>query len=115
KLPPGRAPQRTGPTSSSARRVGSPRDVRRSVMTLPLWNDRARSTEERLEALLAVLTLEEKTAQPGSYWKRPTLGEAEGFAPMPSTFEQRRDPLEAAVQNRLGHRPRPFDSAPRDP
>jgi len=84
-------------------------------MTLPLWNDRARSTEERVEALLAVLTLEEKTAQLGSYWKRPTLGEAEGFAPMQSTFEQGRDPFEAAVQNGLGHLTRPYGSAPLDP
>ena len=32
-------------------------------MTRPLWNDRALGTEERVEALLAVLSLEEKVAQ----------------------------------------------------
>ena len=84
-------------------------------MTLPLWNDRGRSTDERVEALLAALTLEEKIAQLGSYWKRPTLGDAEGFAPMQSTFEEGRDPFEAAVQNGLGHLTRPYGSAPLEP
>src|SRR5699024_5142722 len=94
KPSPGRVPQRTGPTSSSARRAPPAGAARRSVMTLPLWNDRGRSTDERVEALLAALTLEEKIAQLGSYWKRPTLGDAEGFAPMQSTFEEGSAPLE---------------------
>ncbi|MDN6302905.1 MAG: glycoside hydrolase family 3 C-terminal domain-containing protein [Brachybacterium sp.] len=80
-------------------------------MTLPLWNDRGLSTAQRVEALLAELNLEEKTAQLGSYWKRPTLGDAEGFAPMQSTFEEGRDPFEAAVQGGLGHLTRPYGSA----
>ena len=80
-------------------------------MTIPTWNDRSRSTEERVEALLAELSLEEKTAQLGSYWKRPTLGDAEGFAPMQSTFEEGRDPFDAAVQGGLGHLTRPYGSA----
>ena len=84
-------------------------------MTLPLWNDRGRSTDERVEALLAALTLEEKIAQLGSYWKRPEIGDAEGFAPMQSTFEEGRDPFEAAVQNGLGHLTRPYGSAPLEP
>lgn len=81
-------------------------------MTLPLWNDQDLSTEQRVEALLADLSLEEKAAQLGSYWKRPTLGDAEGFAPMQSTFEEGRDPFEAAVENGLGHLTRPYGSAP---
>ena len=80
-------------------------------MTLPLWSDRDLSPEQRVEALLAELSLEEKAAQLGSYWKRPTLGDAEGFAPMQSTFEEGRDPFEAAVQNGLGHLTRPYGSA----
>lgn len=81
-------------------------------MTIPLWNDRSLSTEQRVDALLAELSLEEKAAQLGSYWKRPTLGDAEGFAPMQSTFEEGRDPFEAAVQSGLGHLTRPYGSAP---
>ena len=84
-------------------------------MTIPTWNDRSRSTEERVEALLAELSLEEKTAQLGSYWKRPTLGDAEGFAPMQSTFEEGRDPFDAAVQGGLGHLTRPYGSAALEP
>lgn len=81
-------------------------------MTIPSWNDRSRSVEERADALLAELSLEEKAAQLGSYWKRPTLGDAEGFAPMQSTFEAGRDPFDAAVQNGIGHLTRPYGSAP---
>ncbi|WP_299301323.1 glycoside hydrolase family 3 N-terminal domain-containing protein [uncultured Brachybacterium sp.] len=81
-------------------------------MTIPLWNDRSLSTEQRVDALLAELSLEEKAAQLGSYWKRPTLGDAEGFAPMQSTFEEGRDPFEAAVEGGLGHLTRPYGSAP---
>ena len=84
-------------------------------MTIPTWNDRSRSTEERVESLLAELSLEEKTAQLGSYWKRPTLGDAEGFAPMQSTFEEGRDPFDAAVQGGLGHLTRPYGSAALEP
>ncbi|MGP9745845.1 glycoside hydrolase family 3 N-terminal domain-containing protein [Brachybacterium sp. AOP29-B2-41] len=83
-------------------------------MTIPLWNDRSLSTEQRVDALLAELSLEEKVAQLGSYWKRPTLGDAEGFAPMQSTFEEGRDPFDAAVQGGLGHLTRPYGSAPLD-
>lgn len=84
-------------------------------MTLPLWNDPERSTRVRVEALIGDLSLEEKVAQLGSYWKRPSLGGAEGFAPMQSTFEEGRDPFEAAVEHGLGHLTRPYGSAPLSP
>src|SRR5699024_6532339 len=80
-------------------------------MTDPQWKDPTRSVEQRVELLLSELSLEEKAAQLGSYWNRPTLGDAEGFAPMQSTFEEGRDPFEAAVQNGLGHLTRPYGSA----
>src|SRR5690625_5714307 len=84
-------------------------------MTDPQWKDPTRSVEQRVELLLSELSLEEKAAQLGSYWNRPTLGDAEGFAPMQSTFEEGRDPFEAAVQNGLGHLTRPYGSAPLEP
>ena len=84
-------------------------------MTIAPWRDPALSVEERAEALLADLAPEEKIAQLGSYWKRPEIGDAEGFAPMQSTFEEGRDPFEAAVQNGLGHLTRPYGSAPLEP
>ncbi|MFC0674669.1 endo-1,4-beta-xylanase [Brachybacterium hainanense] len=80
--------------------------------TTPVWNDPARPVQERVQALLADLTLEEKVAQLGSYWKRPELGDAGGFAPMQSTFEEGRDPFEEAARNGLGHITRAFGSAP---
>src|SRR5699024_3856609 len=115
KLPPGRAVRRPGPTLASAPSSRPSRAVRRSVMTIPTWNDRSRSAEQRVEALLTELGLEEKAAQLGSYWKRPTLGDAEGFAPMQSTFEDGRDPFAAAVRNGLGHLTRPYGSAALEP
>ena len=81
-------------------------------MTIAPWRDPALSVEERAEALLADLAPEEKIAQLGSYWKRPEIGDAEGFAPMQSTFEEGRDPFEEAVKSGLGHITRAFGSAP---
>ncbi|MDO5662704.1 MAG: glycoside hydrolase family 3 N-terminal domain-containing protein [Brachybacterium sp.] len=78
------------------------------------WNDPARPTEERVSALLAELTLEEKVGQLGSYWLRPELGDAEGFAPMQSTFDEDRDTFEATVEHGLGHITRAFGSGPLD-
>lgn len=81
-------------------------------MTTPVWRVPSRSTEERVDALLEDLSLEEKVAQLGSYWKRPEIGDAEGFAPMQASFEAGRDPFEAAVEDGLGHLTRPYGSAP---
>lgn len=83
-------------------------------MTAAPWRDPSLSTAERAEALLADLTPEEKIAQLGSYWKRPEIGDAEGFAPMQSTFDEGRDPFEAAAQHGLGHLTRALGSAPLD-
>src|SRR5690625_1378753 len=79
-------------------------------MTVPLWQDPTRSTEQRVEALLGEMSLEEKAAQLGSYWQRPSLADAEGFAPMQADFDEGRDPFEAAVDNGLGHLTRPYGS-----
>ncbi|WP_422116227.1 beta-glucosidase family protein [Brachybacterium sp. UNK5269] len=81
-------------------------------MTVPPWRDPSVALDERVETLLADLSPEEKVAQLGSYWKRPQIGDAEGFAPMQSTFDQGRDPFEEAAQLGLGHLTRVFGSAP---
>ncbi|MDN5688533.1 MAG: glycoside hydrolase family 3 C-terminal domain-containing protein [Brachybacterium sp.] len=81
-------------------------------MTVDPWRDPSLSTAQRAEALLADLSPEEKIAQLGSYWKRPEIGDAEGFAPMQSTFDADRDPFEEAVQHGLGHITRAYGSAP---
>lgn len=78
----------------------------------PIWNDPARPVSERVEALLADMTVAEKVAQLGSYWKRPELGDAGSFAPMQSTFDEGRDPFEDAARDGLGHITRAFGSSP---
>src|SRR5699024_6298880 len=45
----------------------------------------------------------------------PEIGDAEGFAPMQSTFEAGRDPFEAAIEHGLGHLTRPYGSGPLGP
>lgn len=81
-------------------------------MTVAPWRDPSLGVEERVDALLADLGPEEKIAQLGSYWKRPEIGDAEGFAPLQSTFDAGRDPFEEAVRHGLGHITRAYGSAP---
>ena len=81
-------------------------------MTPAPWTDPSRPVDERVETLLEDLSLDERIAQLGSYWKRPEIGDAEGFAPMQSTFDEGRDAFEHAARHGLGHLTRPFGSAP---
>ena len=58
------------------------------VPTTPhAWRDPARDTSERVEALLAQMTLAEKVAQLGSYWPQPhRTPDGGGVAPMEHAF-----------------------------
>lgn len=76
------------------------------------WTDPSRSLDDRAQALLDALSLDERIAQLGSYWKRPEIGDAEGFAPMQASFDEGRDPFDDAVAHGLGHLTRPYGSAP---
>jgi beta-xylosidase len=81
------------------------------------WHDTARSLGERVDALLAAMTPEEKAGQLGSFWLRPGHGEAGGepdetqVAPMeremigPASFGD-------ALEFGLGHITRVFGTAP---
>lgn len=75
-----------------------------------IWNDPSRSVDERTEALLAELTLEEKAGQLGSYWLRPETNADAGFAPMQATFDEGRSTFDALAEHGLGHITRPFGS-----
>src|SRR5690349_3563695 len=97
---------------------------------LPPWQETARSAAERVDLLLAEMTLEEKVGQLGSRWVgndsaesaavEPTIGEPEAgpdepfnVAPMQDVFATADPvPLEDASRHGLGHVTRVYGSAP---
>ncbi|MGZ4602733.1 MAG: beta-glucosidase [Kineosporiaceae bacterium] len=92
------------------------------------WQDRSRDVAERVELLLAEMTLEEKVAQLGSRWVGNDMlgdsGEESGaerdatlnVAPMQDTFSAAgSQPLEEAARHGLGHLTRIYGSAPVSP
>jgi beta-glucosidase len=101
-------------------------------MPMYSWNDSARSVAERVDALLAELTTEEKIGQLGSYWPRedpsdPVAvhatssesvadpGESTGsdeVAPMQSVFDASRRGFEKTAEHGLGQLTRVFGTAP---
>lgn len=74
-----------------------------------VWRDAGRPVTDRVEALLAEMTLEEKVGQLGSFWPRQDAPEGE-VAPMEDTFATR--PFEETAEHGLGHLTRIFGSAP---
>ncbi|MGJ5895417.1 glycosyl hydrolase [Streptomyces sp. V2] len=81
-------------------------------MTTP-WADPACPRDDRVEALLAELTLEEKLAQLGSAW--PGVEHVSGnVAPMQDVFARHTDFADAR-KNGLGHLTRPFGTRPVEP
>ncbi|WEH13142.1 glycoside hydrolase family 3 N-terminal domain-containing protein [Streptomyces sp. VNUA24] len=81
-------------------------------MTTP-WADPACPRDDRVEALLAQMTLEEKLAQLGSAW--PGVEHVSGnVAPMQDVFARHTE-FEQASKDGLGHLTRPFGTKPVDP
>ena len=81
-------------------------------MTTP-WADPACPRTDRVEALLAEMTLEEKLAQLGSAW--PGVERVSGnVAPMQDVFARHTD-FSQARKDGLGHLTRPFGTKPVDP
>lgn len=81
-------------------------------MTTP-WADPACPRDDRVEALLAEMTLEEKLAQLGSAW--PGVERVSGnVAPMQDVFARHTE-FAVASKNGLGHLTRPFGTRPVDP
>ncbi|WP_436757357.1 glycoside hydrolase family 3 N-terminal domain-containing protein [Streptosporangium sp. V21-05] len=89
--------------------------------TLRSWQDPALPVAERVDALLAEMTLEEKIGQLGSRWPGNAVqavqnGEPEGtanVAPMQDVFAASGSvPFEESIRHGLGHLTRVFGSAP---
>ncbi len=78
------------------------------------WHDQSRNIGERVELLMAELTLEEKVGQLGSFWPVPAAevdGGTGDVAPMATAFSQGH-PWENAIAHGLGHITRNFGAAP---
>lgn len=74
------------------------------------WSDPERPVDERVDAVLAVMTLPEKLGQLGSAW----LGMSDmiDVAPMQDVFTEGDLPFEALREHGLGHLTRTFGTAP---
>src|SRR3954470_1327002 len=77
------------------------------------WADAARPLAERVEALLAAMSLDEKLAQLASVWIGAELG-GDNVAPMQEAFANPA-PFEEAGAHGLGHFTRPLGTSPVDP
>jgi len=77
----------------------------------PVWADNQRTPDERIDALIAAMTREEKIAQLGSYWadKRDST---QIIAPMQDVLSNGRPPFEQAVEHGIGHLTRVFGTTP---
>jgi beta-glucosidase len=92
-------------------------------VTTPDWHDPTRSVAERVSALLAHMTLEEKVAQLGSRWVNNDMGQQEepdsdpetslNVAPMQDVFAASGTvPLQEASRHGLGHLTRVYGGIP---
>lgn len=79
------------------------------------WNDPSVPVAQRVEALLAALTLEEKIAQLGSFWPTPKSPPvvARRVAPMQGAKGESRS-WEESIAHGLGQLTRPFGTGPVD-
>ncbi|MBB5803547.1 beta-glucosidase [Saccharothrix ecbatanensis] len=77
------------------------------------WRDRGLPVHDRVEALLATMTLEEKVAQLGSVWLDGSGGSATGSAPVPEVFTaSAAGDVDDLVRGGIGHLIRVFGTAP---
>jgi beta-xylosidase len=77
------------------------------------WTDASKSTDERVETLLALMSLDEKLAQLASVWLDAELGSGD-VAPMQQAFADPASFQEAAPHG-MGHLTRPLGTRPVDP
>jgi beta-xylosidase len=83
----------------------------------PAWHDRSRPVDDRVEALLEVMTVEEKLGQLGSYWLPHADADRDavdsgGVAPMEHAMRKGAKGLDDAAEHGLGHVTRVFGTFP---
>ncbi len=78
------------------------------------WNDPSLSVDERVDALLAKMTLEEKVSQLGAHWEMEDGNEeADGdVAPMEDAMSAGKLPFDEEIVDGLGHLTRTFGTKP---
>ncbi|MDU0257409.1 glycoside hydrolase family 3 N-terminal domain-containing protein [Streptomyces sp. PU10] len=84
-----------------------------NTTTAPLWNDTTASVTARVDALVAAMTLAEKTAQLYGVWVGAS-DEGDEVAPHQHDMEEAVD-LDALLPTGLGQLTRPFGTVPVDP
>ncbi|GAA1141802.1 glycoside hydrolase family 3 N-terminal domain-containing protein [Nesterenkonia lutea] len=73
------------------------------------WNDPSLSAQERADALLAEMTLEEKVSQLGSHWEMREDKDAQGeVAPMEDAMSSGKLPFESEIIDGEGHLTRTY-------
>lgn len=104
-------------TTADARRTGD--DVSQLDAARAVWTDPQRSPEERVRALLGVMTLDEKVAQLGSSWlgsdERDTTDDDRADPRVMQEAFGRPRPWEEVRALGLGHLTRVFGTKPIDP
>lgn len=77
------------------------------------WNDASLPTQERVEALLSQMTLEEKVSQLGSHWEMREEEDAQGeVAPMEDAMSAGKLPFAQEIVNGEGHLTRTYGTIP---
>ena len=79
------------------------------------WRDSAQPLHDRVEALLAQMTLAEKLGQLGSFWRTADENADGEVAPAEDEMRALSEAWDEATANGLGHLTRPFGTAPVDP
>ncbi|MFI6120874.1 beta-glucosidase [Streptomyces sp. NPDC051064] len=79
------------------------------------WNDPSLGADERIEALMAEMTQDEKLAQLGSYWSKANVGSGDArVAPIEEALAARSGEAEALAHG-IGHLTRPYGTRPLTP
>ncbi|MFF5899068.1 glycoside hydrolase family 3 N-terminal domain-containing protein [Streptomyces argenteolus] len=79
------------------------------------WNDPSLGDDERIGALMAEMTRDEKLAQLGSYWSKANVGSGDArVAPIEEALAARSGEAEALAHG-IGHLTRPYGTRPLTP